>query len=112
MEELGDFLLLKKENDTKSSIEFVAILRILLQNRGIDQVSLIYLLVLDQNHVFFQSSYSTTASGFHFVKKLLSNPLRGANDINEMVFEGQIAFIHLVGFYVFSLYFPVLFIIQ
>lgn len=77
LKKLAESLLTRRENDTKSTIELVAILRVLLHVRGVDS-----------------GAYSLQYSAFQLTKKILSDPLRGGQANIESVSEGLVAFMH------------------
>ncbi|KAI1719469.1 proteasome-substrate-size regulator, mid region domain-containing protein [Ditylenchus destructor] len=74
---ISDYMMTKRENDTKSMMELVGIMRILLHVKGICPSS-------------YQMQYTT----FQMTKKVLSDPLKGSKAIIESVMEGDLAFIH------------------
>ncbi|KAI1720671.1 proteasome-substrate-size regulator, mid region domain-containing protein [Ditylenchus destructor] len=77
IKKISDYMMTKRENDTKSMMELVGIMRILLHVKGI-----------------CPSSYQMQHTTFQMTKKVLSDPLKGSKAIIESVMEGDLAFIH------------------
>jgi len=76
-EKLANYLLGKRSNDTKSMLELIHLLRMLLHVRGMDGT-------------FFHSQYSN----FQLMKRILSDPLRGSQHNVESIMEGTVVMLH------------------
>uniref|UniRef100_A0A915D7Y9 Proteasome activator Blm10 mid region domain-containing protein n=1 Tax=Ditylenchus dipsaci TaxID=166011 RepID=A0A915D7Y9_9BILA len=77
VKKLADYLLKKRENDTKSMLELIAILKILLHVKGLC-------------HATYQQQFTN----FQLTKRILADPLRGNLCIIESIAEGVLAFMH------------------
>lgn len=89
---LADLVLKRRENDTKSMVEIVGILRILLHVRGVDE-----------------KSYQPLLSTHRSTKSNLADPLRGPAVNIESVMEDSLIFMHVVRFpFAIRLFFRVL----
>ncbi|CAK5017318.1 unnamed protein product [Meloidogyne enterolobii] len=77
VQQIGERLLNERENDTKSSIEIIHIIRTLTHERGSNS-----------------TSHQYQASSFQMTKKLLNDPLRGFPQTIESIMEGSISLMH------------------
>ncbi|KAH7730239.1 Protein C14C10.5 [Aphelenchoides avenae] len=74
---LADFLLTQRENDTKSILQLIVVLRIVLHVKGVDS-----------------ASYEAQFQGFQLTKRILADPLRGNIATIESVMEDTIIFMN------------------
>uniref|UniRef100_A0A1I7RNY6 Proteasome activator complex subunit 4 n=1 Tax=Bursaphelenchus xylophilus TaxID=6326 RepID=A0A1I7RNY6_BURXY len=75
---LADYVLKNRENDTKTMVEIIGILRILLHVRGVDE-----------------KSYQPLLSTYRSTKGNLADPLRGPSVNIESVMEDSLVFMHV-----------------
>ncbi|KAF7624668.1 hypothetical protein Mgra_00010059 [Meloidogyne graminicola] len=77
VKQIGERLLSERDNDTKSSLEILAIIRILLNERGTTL-----------------TSYQYSAASHQMTEELFSDPLRGSSQTIEAIMDATISLMH------------------